>query len=341
MSSKIYIKRTSVPGKVPTTSNINTGELALNLADGRLYSANSSAVFEIGSNVHSLSVGAGGFSIGNGTITFPTSDGTNGQVLTTNGTGTLSFQDPGGAGSTANSFSVIEVGGTLVKATGSTQRLSLDAGSGITLTPTDANNTIVISASGVGGGFSSLPSTKEYEYVATAGQTSFSGADTFGQTLNYSAGYITVFLNGTKLVSNTDYVATDGSTLVLQDAAANTDLVSVIAYGATADYITANSETSSTAAALTVDTFPVASTRTAKYLVQVQDNEVGNRYQASEVLLIHNGSAVFLTEYATVNTSGAPLAFIDADIDTGNVRLRVTPTYANSTIKTVRTTIGV
>jgi len=341
MSSKIYIKRTSVAGKVPTTSNISTGELALNLTDGRLYSANSSAVFEIGANVHSLSVGTGAFSIANGEITFPTSDGTNGQVLTTNGTGTLTFQDPGGAGSTANSFSVIEVGGTLVKATGSTQRLSLDAGSGITLTPTDANNTILISATGGGGGSTNLPSTKEYEFVASSGQTTFTGADTYGQTLNYSAGFVTVFLNGTKLVANTDYIATSGSSVVLQDAVANTDLVSVIAYGATADYITANSETSSTAAALTVDTFPVASTRTAKYLVQVQDNAVGNRYQASEVLLVHNGSAVFLTEYGTVNTSGAPIASIDADINAGNVRLRVTPTYANSTIKTVRTTIGV
>jgi hypothetical protein len=109
MSSKIYTKRTSIAGKVPTTSNIDTGELALNLRDGRLYSSNGTNVFEVGANVHSLSVGAGGFSIGNGAITFPTSDGTADQVLVTNGTGTLTFQDQSGGGATANSFSVIEV----------------------------------------------------------------------------------------------------------------------------------------------------------------------------------------------------------------------------------------
>jgi hypothetical protein len=92
MSSKIYTKRTSIAGKVPTTSNIDTGELALNLRDGRLYSSNGTNVFEVGANVHSLSVGAGGFSIGNGAITFPTSDGTANQFLQTDGSGNVTFQ---------------------------------------------------------------------------------------------------------------------------------------------------------------------------------------------------------------------------------------------------------
>lgn len=93
MSSTIKIKRSSVPSKRPTTSNVSTGELALNIRDGRLFSANSTNVFEIGANVHSLSVGSGEFSIANGALTFPSSDGTNGQALVTNGSGTVSFQD--------------------------------------------------------------------------------------------------------------------------------------------------------------------------------------------------------------------------------------------------------
>jgi hypothetical protein len=93
MASTIKIKRSSIAGKVPTTGDVATGEMALNLKDGRLYSSNGASVFEIGANPHSLSVGSGSFSIANGSITFPTSDGSANQVLVTNGSGQLSFVD--------------------------------------------------------------------------------------------------------------------------------------------------------------------------------------------------------------------------------------------------------
>jgi len=91
MSSTIKIKRSSIAGKSPSTANLDTGELALNTSDGRLYSSTGSEIFEVGANVHSMNVGAGGLSIANSSITFPTSDGTAGQVLKTNGSGSLSF----------------------------------------------------------------------------------------------------------------------------------------------------------------------------------------------------------------------------------------------------------
>ena len=48
MASTIKIKRSSVAGKQPTTSDIAAGELALNIKDQKLYSSNGSAVFQIG-----------------------------------------------------------------------------------------------------------------------------------------------------------------------------------------------------------------------------------------------------------------------------------------------------
>lgn len=91
MSSVIRLKRSSVRGKIPTTSNLSTGELALNLADKRIYSSNGVSTFEIGSNPNSIKVGSGGFSIANGSVTFPTNDGSAGQILITDGSGQLSF----------------------------------------------------------------------------------------------------------------------------------------------------------------------------------------------------------------------------------------------------------
>ena len=93
MSSTIKIKRTTVAGKSPTNANLSTGELAINLPDGRLYSYSGSRVFEIGANVHSLRVGSGSFSIGNGSITFPNAVANTGFFLGTDGSGTLSFRN--------------------------------------------------------------------------------------------------------------------------------------------------------------------------------------------------------------------------------------------------------
>ena len=56
MASTIKVKRSAVSGNAPNTSNIDTGELALNTADGILYSSDGSNVFEVGANLTSLSV---------------------------------------------------------------------------------------------------------------------------------------------------------------------------------------------------------------------------------------------------------------------------------------------
>jgi hypothetical protein len=48
VASTIKIKRSGVLNKTPTTSDIDTGELAINYKDQKLYSSNGTAVFQIG-----------------------------------------------------------------------------------------------------------------------------------------------------------------------------------------------------------------------------------------------------------------------------------------------------
>ena len=83
MASVLKIKRSAVSGKAPTTSDIQPGEIALNINDGKLYSTDGIRVFEVGANVASLSI--------NDAFTLPTSDGTAGYVLKTDGNGTVSW----------------------------------------------------------------------------------------------------------------------------------------------------------------------------------------------------------------------------------------------------------
>jgi hypothetical protein len=68
MATKISIKRTSVAGRTPNTSILDTGELALNITDRKLFSSNGSFIFEVGANLSSLSV-SGNTSSGNLSVT--------------------------------------------------------------------------------------------------------------------------------------------------------------------------------------------------------------------------------------------------------------------------------
>lgn len=97
MATKFQIKRSNVSGVVPTTGDISSGELAVNLADKKLFTANTTAVFELGSNLTSLAVGntTSQFIANTTSITISAgqsviannSAGAAGQILTTNGSG--------------------------------------------------------------------------------------------------------------------------------------------------------------------------------------------------------------------------------------------------------------
>jgi hypothetical protein len=92
----------------------------------------------------------------------------------------------------------------------------------------------------------------------------------------------------------------------------------------------------------TVDSFAKATYRTAKYLIQVTQ---GSKYTTSEVLLAHDGTDSYMSEYAVIElgASRIPLT-VSTSISAGNVLLRVTITDAastNATVKVARTLIAV
>jgi hypothetical protein len=76
-----------------------------------------------------------------------------------------------------------------------------------------------------GGGQNTLTT---YQYTATAGQTTFSGADVNGITLSYNVGSIQVYLNGALLANTTDYAATTGTSVVLTAGAGLGDSLTIL-----------------------------------------------------------------------------------------------------------------
>lgn len=67
---------------------------------------------------------------------------------------------------------------------------------------------------------------QEYEYIATQGQSTFTGNDRYGNPLSYVANTIFVALNGSLLNELEEYSAINGSSITLnQSAAANDELI--------------------------------------------------------------------------------------------------------------------
>ena len=88
-NNTIQLKRSSVAGKTPNTSTLATGELAINLTDKKLYSSDGSNIFEPAGNVTDINITGG--------IKANGSFGTNGYVLSTNGSGIYWTASTGGS----------------------------------------------------------------------------------------------------------------------------------------------------------------------------------------------------------------------------------------------------
>ena len=100
---------------------------------------------------------------------------------------------------------------------------------------TTANKLKVFDGSSYALAGSSVNGTSQrFKYVATASQTTFSGADANGNTLTYDVAsgtaFADVYLNGVKL-DTSDFTATDGSSIVLGSGASVNDILQVVAYG--------------------------------------------------------------------------------------------------------------
>ena len=141
------------------------------------------------------------------------------------------------------------------------------------------------------------------------------------------------------------------NTLIAQDAirggnntTANVLNISTGFYTNKATYVSNTASFTDNTALQVVDSFAATSARTVKYLLQVNATAIG--FQSTEIMLLHNGTDAFLTEYATLtsNTVQGNMAVFTVNVASGNVNLLISPTTNSTTTSTVnfqRTTIAV
>jgi len=158
---------------------------------------------------------------------------------------------------------------------------------------------------------------------------------TYALTANTTAGVTTgnAYVNGI-FSSNTLAVYTD-----LRGGNVGTSNVLSISTGfkSNTSVYAAGSLTGNASASQIVDTVSLTSYRTHKYLVQVTS---ATGYQSTELMVMHDGTNVYLTEYATLTSSSSQGTFT-ANVSSGNCNLLYTPTATTSNVYFQRTSLAV
>lgn len=109
-------------------------------------------------------------------------------------------------------------------------------------------------------------------------------------------------------------------------------------YAGTQTAITGTTTTVATTSQTVTDQFSTSEFRSAEYLIQITQ---GSSYQVSKIILVHDGTTPYITEYGTL-LSGSTLGTLDVDITGGTARLLVTMANATSaSVKVSRTSITV
>ena len=215
MAQTIKLKRSSVSGNVPSTGQLELGELAINTHDGKVFikkDDGTASIVEVGLSTPTASVYS--------KYTY---------------TATASQTTFSGTDDSSNSLSYFpgyaEVYLNGVKLLDTTEYTATNGSSIVLAAGASTNDVLEVIAMG-SGSLEQLIVTRGFDsfiYTATASQTTFSGTDDNSNSLSYTANQIQVFLNGV-LLDPSDYTASNGTSVVISSGTAADDIVTILAY---------------------------------------------------------------------------------------------------------------
>jgi hypothetical protein len=183
----------------------------------------------------------------------------------------------------------------------------------------------LISISGDATGSVSFNGSSDVDIALTVNSTS----TTYSISAQLAVGGVDIRLTGSD--TTTDNVSiVGGAGMTVERVDANTISINSLSPTST-DFIDLTDTVLNT-----IDSFDKNVYRTAKYLIQAVN---GSDVHCTEVLITHNNTDVFITEYATM-FSGTSLMTISASIDATTVYLEATAANNSTNIDFVRTTIG-
>ncbi len=235
-------------------------------------------------------------------ISYPTADGSNGQVLTTDGSGNLSFSESSGGGGGNN---------TAVK---QFNYYKLDT------------TTAVIDEFDITEYRGAI-----YDVIMEDQENGFVGHLKVSVVHDDSTPYVSTYNVNEDSTRIADFTVAISGDMVQLSAATNTSShtnlrIYRIALGdhhetvANTNSKIIKSSTNISSSATTLDQFTTTDIRGAKYVVLIKDDTAGD-YQISEVSITHDGTTAYHDDYALVSSRGTPLHTISASITSSTLSL--------------------
>ncbi len=191
------------------------------------------------------------------------------------------------------------------------------------------------------GGVTGEAGMVRYQYVATNGQTTFTGSDANSETLAYSVGGLMVFLNGVYLqgYNNVDYTASNGTSVVLTNGAATNDVVDIVAVNNSSanlsgmnryQYVATSNQTTFTGNDANGNNLSYVSGNLLVFLngiyLQGYNNVDYTASNGTSVVLVNGAAANDVVDIVSIHTSQSPF---------GEEAVQFTVSANNSTNETV------
>jgi hypothetical protein len=272
-------------------------------------------------------VGATGSSGSAGTPGTPGTEGATGAtgIGSTGATGA-----PGPAGTSANITVYDE--GTLVA--GSISSLNF-VGSAVEATTSGSNVTITVTATAGNIGNVILTTGFVDRFTGNGVASNYSLS-----TSLVSSRSVVVFVDSVYQIPDIDFTIADNLLSFAGVPDANADIVvQGFSNQLGTDPITADpTGIQVNTSAIALDQFGTTNIRTAKYVISISNS---TEYQATEAMIVHNGTTAQLVTYATVYTGAAALMTFSTDISSGQVRLLGTGAGSGNVVKLQKTYVKV
>ena len=193
----------------------------------------------------------------------------------------------------------------------------------------------------VGGNVSTVtiePAATTFVFEPTSSVSVLEDSDKDGALLSYSPTNVEVHKNGLKLVKGVDFSLNQGTQIFLTQAIDSGDRVVVdTTRRQTVNFrnsLVDSSELIASTGVSQFDIFDKTAFRFVKYTITAEVT-VGstNKYQASELLITHDDTDAFFSEYGIVQTQDSSLGDVSVSVSGTSVIVNFTPSYTNTTVK--------
>ena len=215
-------------------------------------------------------------------------------------TGDVGFGSSGSANITIATLGNLSISGNTIS--------SINSNDNIELNPNGTGNILLDANTAITGSLV-INSTSDANY----GAISVGNATIAANTTSGAAGIFTGI--GSSAISNIT-IGTSSSTVKVPGALS-------------AGSIIGNSSNVTITTDTLIDTFPIATYRTAKYIIKVSNSTT---YEALEALVIHDGSDSYITVYGYISSDDTDIVSVSTSIAGGNVNLYASRIGATTTV---------